>query len=56
MLSIQGSGFGMDSRQVTVNLGTWSCDVTTVTDDEIKCTTAPTTQTYEVNNNAYVTQ
>ncbi len=52
MLSIQGSRFGTDSNQVAVSLGNKECDVTTVTDNEILCVTAPTTLTYEINNNA----
>ena len=52
MLSIQGSGFGTDSNQVVVSLGSRECDVTTVTDNEILCVTVPTTLTYEINNNA----
>ena len=51
VLRIQGSGFGTDLDLVAVALGDRSCDLISLTNDEILCVTSPTTQTHTVNNN-----
>ena len=52
MLRIQGSGFGTDLNQVAVALGDRSCDLTSLTNDDILCVTSSTTRTHTVDNNA----
>jgi len=56
VLSIEGSGFGSDMSRVSVSLGGRSCDLSSLSSSQILCTTAPTTQTHLINNNAWVEQ
>ena len=54
VLSINGSGFGQDPRDVDIRLGSRICTVVSVTNEQLICTTSPTSRTHHIDNNAYV--
>ncbi|XP_038045747.1 fibrocystin-L-like [Patiria miniata] len=50
-VTITGSGFGTNASDVAVILGDLECEIKTVSDDSILCTSASSEKTYRVDNN-----
>ena len=49
-VTLRGNGFGTDSDMVKVKMGNRSCEVNTVTDEQIECVTTDARRQHTIDN------